>query len=518
MAPKELNLTLLTVAPNCSAHPQDDYTPIGSLLLADTSVTVTSCPARLLLRIAAASCQLVQHDPVEEVVVRASRGDTPQIVFSFTHYSPLAPSYPHHAMDISLSLSPLHGTARLAFILRLLHSVTEGTLLSSFQSDEPVADPTPTDYSTGARLSLFFSSVSVHLPCDEGFRSSCELRADRLSLVTGDRSALFNTLVVRATPLHLLDRRAPQTSAVIVATPEAELKIHTSAALTRLSLSLGDSAVVLQPHTVERVLQAEQHLLANRTQSESTEAIEPAEELLTEVSDSDSEDSVEAAAARATFCFEAAVSSLRCTISQPCLSPALSVATYLDEISGHSSLTLIADAPFFSIKSSPSDRLFGRLGIGGSPRRGPHTSLFARGHFPLRLLPPGRRRLLRAGGPLRAAGHGLERPRVGGTGKQPRRLLAVPLHSSLSSSPAPAPFFFISIFISFSTISASLLLFLFLSPPLLTLRHQDLCRSLHSPHSPRSLQGCRLPRLFLHSLRGTLRRLPFPLQPRRLLM
>ncbi|KAK8817229.1 hypothetical protein WA556_003125, partial [Blastocystis sp. ATCC 50177/Nand II] len=161
VAPKELSLTLLTVAPDCSAHPQDDYTPIGSLLLADASITVTSCPARLLLRIAAASCQLVQHDPVEEVVVRASRGDTPQIVFSFTHYSPLAPSYPHHAMDISLSLSPLHGTARLAFILRLLHSVTEGTLLSSFQSDEPVADPTPTDYSTGARLSLFFSSVSV---------------------------------------------------------------------------------------------------------------------------------------------------------------------------------------------------------------------------------------------------------------------------------------------------------------------------------------------------------------------
>ena len=330
------------------------------------------------------------------MVLRASRGDAQQIVFSFTHYSPLAPSYPHYSSDIRLSLSPVHGTARLAFILRLVHSITRGTLLTTLTSSRQANDTASTDYSSGARLNLSFSSISIHLPCDENFRSSYEVRADCLSLVTGDRSMLFNTLVLHATPLQLLDRREAKKSAVVVATPEAELKIHISAALTRLSLSLGHASVVLQPNTIERVLQAVQHLLANREKdepadpAESEQPEELEEELLTEVSDSESEDSVEKTALRANFCFEVSLASLRCNVTPPCFSSALDIDTYLIEANNGSSLALCAEKPFFSIKSSIRDRTFGRFRTDCSPLRVPHAPLFARKLHPRCLLPLGR--------------------------------------------------------------------------------------------------------------------------------
>ena len=149
--------------------------------------------------------------------------------------------------------------------MQLVYSITRGTLLTSLhQDEEEPSETTSTDYSSGARLHLSFADIALLLPCDEGFTSSCEVRADTLRLETGARGVLFNTLVLTAKPLIVVENRENGQSCVALHSLETELKIRLSSSLTRLTLSFDDSLLVLQERTIEQILNAVHQLLAYR--------------------------------------------------------------------------------------------------------------------------------------------------------------------------------------------------------------------------------------------------------------
>ena len=299
--------------------------------------------------------------------------------------------------------------------MQLVYSITRGTLLTSLhQDEEEPSETTSTDYSSGARLHLSFADIALLLPCDEGFTSSCEVRADSLRLETGARGVLFNTLVLTAKPLIVVENRENGQSCVALHSLETELKIRLSSSLTRLTLSFDDSLLVLQERTIEQILNAVHQLLAYRDTAE-----EAVDEVVTEVSDSDSENSMEEATSHITFSLDISVSSLQCCLCQHYLSSLFSVSDYMKDVKAHSALKLTSKYPSFALKLSPTDKIFGSFLHCHSRYRGWHDALFSDGRSRYSFLLTGRQGQDCRWGDSRLLGRGFKAERFRSTRKEP---------------------------------------------------------------------------------------------------
>ena len=187
------------------------------------------------------------------------------------------------ATVLHLTVPDIHGLFQYPFIMSVYHTITQGEFLMSFYGEESDESEVATDYSQCLILDIHCPSprLTLHLSDSDGVL----LTSHEVSVCTGDRCVLFNSIVVTATTLVVTD------SVPVLALSKLQYCIRYSDTMTRMSINTDPISIVLAPYSLPRAIHAFSNGFMDSSQLlDTSEVIDNNEIILTEVLDSETDD------------------------------------------------------------------------------------------------------------------------------------------------------------------------------------------------------------------------------------
>ena len=187
------------------------------------------------------------------------------------------------ATVLHLTVPDIHGLFQYPFIMSVYHTITQGEFLMSFYGEESDESEIATDYSQCLILDIHCPSprLTLHLSDSDGII----LTSHEVSVCSGDRCVLFNSIVVTADTLVITD------SVPVLALSKLQYCMRYSDTMTRMSIDADPVSVVLAPYSLPRIIQAFSNGFIDSSQSLDTNEMNSDNEIiLTEVFDSETDD------------------------------------------------------------------------------------------------------------------------------------------------------------------------------------------------------------------------------------
>lgn len=186
------------------------------------------------------------------------------------------------ATTLCLTVSSVQGVLRYPFIMSVFHTITRGEFLMSFYGDDSDQSEVATDYSKCLYLDIHCPSPRLTLPLSDS--DGVVLTSREVSVCTGDRCVLFNTIVVTVDALTVMD------SVPVLALSQLQYSMRYSDTMTRMNVNADPISMVAAPYTLPRLISSFSNAFMESSQSSESNEVLDNEVILTEVSDSDTEE------------------------------------------------------------------------------------------------------------------------------------------------------------------------------------------------------------------------------------
>lgn len=268
---------------------------------------------------------------------------TPNLQVHVSSYLADSPFYPGFSSSILVRAPSLQGVLRFPFILTVIRTLFSGSLLSEMRGKEPDESTEASDYSQKPHMDIQVANPSILLASDATGKNGILLRSRNITLESGDRSIMFNTMMVTADGLTVLD------DTPILHTSRLAICLRFCDTSTRVSITLDPSSLVLFPQSLTHLMAAISHSFKK---SEPL-ATEDEECVLTEVSADDGDFTVNI---NPSFILDVTIRGITAYLESEVLSESSTIEGYMEEVRSNALVSVALSRSSCTYKTSPTDK------------------------------------------------------------------------------------------------------------------------------------------------------------------
>ena len=313
----------------------DDRSVFASLSLAPIQVMLHRNGHQLDIDVTGASIAVV-----DDVSVGLH---APDLQVHISSYVADSPHYPGFSSSILVRAPSLQGVLRLPFILAAVRTLLSGSLVSEMSAKETTESVEAVDYSQKPHMDIQVANPCILLASDATGNSGILLRSRKIVLESGERSIVFNTMMVTADGLTVSDE------APILHTSRLGLCLRFCDTSTRVSITLDPSYLILFPPTLTHLMAAISHSFKQSTPS----AVEDEEFVLTEVSADDGDFTVHI---DPSFILDVTLRGITAYLEQESLQALPTVEAYMEEVRSNAVAEATLTQSSCTYKSSLCDK------------------------------------------------------------------------------------------------------------------------------------------------------------------
>ena len=313
----------------------DDRSVFASLSIAPLQVMVHRNDHQTDIDVTGASIAVI-----DDVSVGLHAPDLQVHVSSYVAHSP---HYPGFSSSILVRAPSLQGVLRLPFILTTVRTLLSGSLVTAMSGEESKESTEASDYSQKPHMDIQVANPCILLASDATGTNGILLRSRAITLSSGDRNIVFNTMMVTADDLTVSD------DTPILHTPRLSLCLRFCDTSTRVSITLDPSFLILFLTTLTHLMAAISHSF----KQSDPPAVEEEECVLTEVSADDGDFTVNI---NPSFILDVTIHGITAYLEQEPLSKSPTIEGYMEEVQSNAVVTVTLSQSSCTYKTSLTDK------------------------------------------------------------------------------------------------------------------------------------------------------------------